>query len=416
MRLGDLKTYEFVEKWKGILSRPSDDEGARAMLWDYRPICGGLLYEDASLVEAVVEILKANVRDWARRKTSVYSGGGVVSKEDLAGGSWWVGDISSESMPMATSGTTTGTPFRYLRWEPFLYFIEAENHYDLIMDEFGVRQNPSILNLFNSDMYDRERLVTVRGDSKNFMDHHGLSRRASVHYANFSMMESDRASYFDGLLSHMSENRIDVLFAPGSAINSLCDAMKRLDLKRRICGLVSNSNERMLPEDKEFLLDGRCDHVCDHMRSWDGGATFFTCRLGTYHLMDNLSWCEDVEGRLVSTDYFNLASPFVRYWNGDYCRIEDSWRRCGCGRLYRPFSFLESRPFSLKGFCIRDLKTRIGELSLGCVKQVRCGINTIDVVSSEDIPEDKRRAIEAVTDRFKFRFLVEPARPPKGPE
>jgi phenylacetate-coenzyme A ligase PaaK-like adenylate-forming protein len=320
---------------------------------------------------------------------------------------WHVASVSQESARMATSGTTTGTPFRYLRWEPSLMTIEAENHYDLILDEFFVRENPHILNLFNSVMYDPSKLVTVRSDSTNFMDHHGARRRAKVHYANFAMMERDRRIYLSFIVKYLMSNEVDVVFAPGSTINAMCDIMRSHGVSAKLCHLVSNTNERMLRTDRVFLLGGRSTWVCDHMRSWDGGATFFTCRHGTYHLMDNLSWVEEVEGRLVSTDYFNLASPFLRYWNGDFCSLEDSYRRCGCGRLFRPFKFLESRPFSMKGLRILDLRKKIDELSISGIKRVICGLNTVDVVSSEKISYENMMAIKAVAENFDFRFLVE---------
>ena len=154
-------------------------------------------------------------------------------------------------------------------------------------------------------------------------------------------------------------------------------------------------------------MEGRADHVCDHMRCWDGGATFFTCKYKNYHLLDNLSWCEEADGKLISTDYFSIPSPFVRYWNGDMCSISKSYKRCECGRLYREFEFLENRPFSMKGTCLQDLKCRIAKINSKCIKQVRCGLNTIDIISSEEIPEGQRGEISKITDIFEFRFIVE---------
>lgn len=400
-----------TQSLKSFLKRWADSHlPSKDLLLEYAPICGGLMFEDEALVRDVTSLLLRNIESWARSNSSVYGEREFeyMTRGDLMNPSLWhVSSVSHESARMATSGTTSGTPFRYLRWDPALMTIEAENHYDLVLDEFFVRDEPSILNLFNSVMYDPSRLVTVRSDSNNFMDHHGSRRRASVHYANFALMEKDRRAYMGFIVGYLMSNEIDVLFAPGSTINTICEIMRSHNVSQRICHLVSNTNERMLRSDRTFLLGGRSTWVCDHMRSWDGGATFFTCRHGTYHLMDNLSWVEEMDGRLVSTDYFNLASPFLRYWNGDHCSLEDSYRRCGCGRLYRPFRFLESRPFSLKGLCILDLRKKIDSLSISCVKQVLCGLNTIDIVSSEKISDENMRAIEAVAENFKFRFLVE---------
>lgn len=400
-----------TQNLKNFLARWSDSHlPSKELLLEYTPICGSLMFEDEELVRGVTSLLFRNIESWARSNSRVYGEREFefMTRENLMNPSLWhVPSVSHESARMATSGTTNGTPFRYLRWEPSLMTIEAENHYDLILDEFFVREEPHILNLFNSVMYDPSRLVTVRSDSANFMDHHGARRRASVHYCNFALMEKDRQAYMRFIVGYLMSNEIDVVFAPGSTINGMCEIMSSNNVSQRLCHLVSNTNERMLRSDRVFLLRGRSTWVCDHMRAWDGGATFFTCRHGTYHLMDNLSWVEEVEGRLVSTDYFNLASPFLRYWNGDNCSMEDSYRRCGCGRLYRPFRFLESRPFAMKGLRILDLRKKIDELSISGIKRVVCGLNTVDIVSSEKISDENMRAIEAVAEKFEFRFLVE---------
>ena len=100
------------------------------------------------------------------------------------------------------------------------------------------------------------------------------------------------------------------------------------------------------------------------MRCWDGGATFFTCKFGTYHLLDNITYHKSIDNKLVTTDYFSLAAPFVNYWNGDICSIENEYLRCECGRLYRPFKMLENRPFALKGSVkLTSIKQQISQLS-----------------------------------------------------
>jgi len=394
---------EFLFKWKS-LPLPSKE-----ILYDYKPICRNLLYEDESLVRETTEILRKNIEEWAIAFSPVYSKRiDFVSKENLEDkDAWYVRSVTHETQPMASSGSTNGTPFRYLRWEPFLYFIEGSNHYDLVMDEFNISEHPKILYLFNSNKYDGSKLVTVRDDSTNFMEHHGTSRKAEVHYVNFKMLKENQSEFFGNISSYLESGEIDVIFAPGPSINSLCHHISKRNIKNTICRLVSNTNERLLPEDAAFLLGGVSDHVCDHMRCWDGGASFFTCIHRNYHLMDNLSWCEEIEGRLISTDYFSIPSPFIRYWNGDRCRLADSYQRCECGRLYREFEFLENRPFSLKGACINELRRTIEKINSKSIKQVRCGLNTIDIISSEEISEFDKGEVLKTTDKFEFRFIVE---------
>jgi len=385
---------------------------SKQMLYDYKPICKNLLFEEEWLVVEVLRLLKMNITLWAKSNSPIYSTGkDIVSKQDLLDKSlWYVNGFENEIGYMATSGSTTGEPFQYLRWDPFLYFIEAENHYDMILEEFEISENPKILFFFNSPMFDPQQKVTVRSDSENFMDHHGKSRKAEVHYINFIEYTKNPTLYTSEIVSYMAKNPMDVIFAPGPAINSICSCVKKIPNrfgKYHFCKLLSNSNEFLMKKDADFLLDGWIDNICDHMRSWDGGSTFFTCKHKRYHLLDNLSWSEDVDGMLVSTDYFSLPSPFVRYWNGDYCRISEGYSRCECGRLYRDFEFLENRPFSLKGVSLKELRKAINDLQIDGLKQVRCGLNTIDVVSSAPLPDHQRLAITNTSDKFVFRFISE---------
>ncbi len=84
---------------------------------------------------------------------------------------------------------------------------------------------------------------------------------------------------------------------------------------------------------------------CDHMRCWDGGASFFTCKAGIYHLQDELSHVFSTEnGEMASIDFFSYASPFVNYLNGDYCSVGKEYKKCDCGRWYRAFEFHNRRP------------------------------------------------------------------------
>jgi phenylacetate-coenzyme A ligase PaaK-like adenylate-forming protein len=96
--------------------------------------------------------------------------------------------------------------------------------------------------------------------------------------------------------------------------------------------------------------------VVDKMRCWDGGLSFFECREGRKHIYDELAFVEDLDGRLVSTDLFNLAHPFIRYANND-CgtyRCGD----CGCGIFGNYFT-------EFKGKQIENLLTKSGKTLSG---------------------------------------------------
>jgi len=394
---------EFIKKW-GSLSLPSKE-----LLYDYKKFCKNLLYYDQELVAQTIDLLKKNITLWAEENSIIYKNKvDYISKEVLVNKKfWYVDSIEKEFRNMSTSGSTSGKPFLYLAWKPFFEFIESNNHYDMILDEFGIRKNADVLFFFPSS-YTKNKFITVTKDDVNFVQHHGFARKTRVHYVNNETYNKNPEEFFDFLFGYLQRNKIDVFFAPGPNINSLCHFMRKLKFKGKIANLLSNSNEMLLQTDVDFLLDGKyVNNICDHMRCWDGGATFFTCKESTYHLCDNLSWSEEIDGKLITTDYFSFPSPFIKYWNGDLCKIFDKYRRCACGRLFRNFEFVESRPFSLKGLSIEKYKKEIIESGISSLKQVKCSVAQIEVVTDDDLTLDEKEKIKKILDKFNVKFTVE---------
>lgn len=399
------KIEQFIQKWK------SHSEPSAKILYDYKPICRDLLLHEEGLVQQTIDILRRNISTWADKHSEIYKTKkhlAFLGKVDLVDKSkWYVDCMRAESMPMKSSGSTTGEGFEYLRWEPFLYFIEGENHYDLVLDEYGIRDRPHIMYLFKSSFGEGSRYVNVTSESKNFMEHHGTRRTASVHYANTKFQKEKEEMFGRYLIRYLGTKNIDVIFAPGPQIKKLCSYARKENYKGKLCSLLSNSNEKLLQEDADFLLgNGLVSHICDHMRCWDGGASFFTCRDGNCHIMDNLSWCVEVDGKLVSTDYFSLTCPFVNYWNGDRCQMGDKYSRCSCGRLYRDFKFLENRPFAIKGHSINEYKRRLMEAGLTEIKQVNCGFDFIEVISNKELGEARASVVKDIFKSHKLKFKV----------
>jgi|GEM_PF-653478 len=63
----------------------------------------------------------------------------------------------------------------------------------------------------------------------------------------------------------------------------------------------------------------------------DGGACAWECerREGLHHVMER-AIIEDIDGKMIVTDLWNYAMPFVRYENGDSVKFTDE--KCSCGR------------------------------------------------------------------------------------
>lgn len=393
---------DFIKKWENNLPN-------KQVLYDYAPLCRDLLYEDEEIVRETTSLLNKNIDLWAHQKSCVYADNfnEILIKEKLLDKqNWYVDDLIEESTSMSTSGSTTGLPFSYLRWNPFFYLIEATNHYDLILDEFKIDENPSILYLFDNN-YKFEDLL-LESNTKNIIKNHGIKRNSKIYVVNTLKYKNDEETLFKKLFKYFKKNHIDVILTTGPHINSLCYYIKKFKYKYKICNLISNTNEFLLSKDANFILENKyADNICDHMRCWDGGASFFTCSHKNYHLLDNLSWCEEKENKLISTDYFSFPSPFVNYWNGDYCQIRNTYKRCECGRLYREFKFIENRPFSLKGICFKEIQDEIKKININSIKQVKCDTNQIAIVSTKELSSQEKEQISKINSKFQFIFKTE---------
>ena len=102
-----------------------------------------------------------------------------------------------------------------------------------------------------------------------------------------------------------------------------------------------NTGEKPLPEERKLVLDAGLQFN-DHMRCWDGGFTFYTCRYGHKHLVDLLFDWSIVDQELVTSDLFNAAQPFIDYKNGDKVNIRPSGD-CKCGRGKVEIEFVDRK-------------------------------------------------------------------------
>lgn len=378
---------------------------------DYLNICDKILYESKSSVSEVLELVKKNIENWALANSTVYlKSKDFYSKEDLEDKlSWYVPKLEDESFDSYTSGSTTGFHFIYRKMKSSFEKIEWDNHYDMVLDEFSIKTRPNILYFFPEHFEKNENdVLFCEKTPQPYLNSHGRSRNSIVHYANFDIYKLDPLYFFSNLFEYLSKNTIDVFFSSGPSVNSMCHYIRKLGYKNKISYLLSQTNELMIQEDARFLLENNYfDGICDHMRCWDGGASFFTCKFGNYHIMDNLSWCEEIEGKLISTDYFNFASPFIKYWNGDICSLSNNFSRCDCGRLFREFEFLENRPFSIGGVSLEDLRIKMNELNFDCISQIRCYEDSINIVTNRNLLDYEKNKIELLEPKFNFIFSVE---------
>jgi phenylacetate-coenzyme A ligase PaaK-like adenylate-forming protein len=392
----------FLNKWENS-NLPSKE-----LVFEYILIAKDLMFAKVDLIKRTTSLMSQNIKKWALKNSPVYrQDKEYFSKVDLEDKSiWYVDEIKKESQPMATSGSTSGNQFGYLRWDRFLRQIEGENHYDLILEEFEIK-NPKVANMFTTSLTKENFVYEIK--SENFMQHHGFHFNAKVYvvYKTKTYYEN-QDKYFNEVIQYFEENPVDVILTCGPMVNSLVHHIKRRGNCKKITNLLSNTCEYMFKEDANYLKENKIiSHWCDHMRCWDGGASFFTCKHGIYHLMDNLSFCEEIDGKLISTDYFSFTSPFVKYWNGDLCRIKNEYERCMCGRAFRPFLFLENRPFSIKGKCISEFQEKIKKSGIIGIKQMKCSNSHIEVVCKWELNKKEKETIISIMNGFKIDFTIE---------
>lgn len=287
-----------------------------------------------------------------------------------------------------TSGTT-GDPFEYPIWSDIYKTIEADNHYKLVATEYGLN-DPNILYMHRQEIVDNAELVT-KYKSPNPILSHGFGTAATIHHAQANnLLVSNQLEYYRQIIEYSIDNNIDIILASGGILASLAYAAYKLNCKDKICKLVSNTNSKVEYDRLEYLKrNGLIEHWCDHMRCWDGGATFFTCKHGIKHLLDGLSWCQSINNKLVSDDYFSIITPFYRYWNGDYADIDYDYQLCQCGRYYRRFELNRMRTRNLPGVEKSTIYDAICHINN--VLRIESFGNVIRVFTSSTITPDSKQ-------------------------
>ena len=374
------------------------------MLWpdskNFRPVkTKGLLYTNPKTIKSVCSELVDEVSLYAKNSCLVYKDyEGIMTKEYLsANKSLWHKPTFNDQFigSQAQTSGTTGQQFTYLIDSRYYDYLEYYYHYQAVIREF-FDHKPENIFYFMANPIPIMNQCDADGYAQEFINYpkiysHGL-RDVMVHSIFSNNLTSE---YLNKVINYVSNNHVDVMLSDGAHINALCNFIKNNGKNFKICKLLSNTNEKVMLEDLQFLKENQyIDDWCDHMKCWDGGAAFMTCKHYTYHLLDDVAYCHDIDGKLISTDYFNYASPFINYWNGDYCDVGDRYEKCECGRWYRPFKFVKTRDFGSSEIESLEVKNKISGLKIPNIKFVKIGMrNEITIVSSENISETRKDLI-----------------------
>lgn len=370
----------------------------KQFLIDYILSCETLMYQSPDFIADTVKMLCDEIKVYAWRNSDFYRKSeimGIVNKSMFK--NWHVKGFSPV-INLSTQGTTGRNPFTHRYWSDAYYLIEKEFHYGEILREFNI-ESPKILYMLFQHWYqvnDKEVVSVIK--SNNPIHSHG-SDNASTHIVNV-LPKGDRDFYFRSVFEYAHEKEIDVILTSGQMVNSFVYYAKKLGFNKKLCRLLSTTCTPVSVQDLEFLKEnGLVDDWCDHMRCWDGGATFFTCRYGTYHLMDNISYCRSEDQRLISTDYFSLSAPFVNYWNGDYAEIANEYKLCNCGRHYREFKFIRTRPFSCYGVTSDDIESALRETGIKGIF-AKCYHRHIEIVCERELNSKERASVQEKMSAF----------------
>lgn len=331
------------------------------LIESYMNICETIMYSDPSLILKVKDKIVKSIVTYAMQNCSVYQkypADQVFTRIELSNKQEWIscaiGHNSERILHQQTSGSTTGKPFNYYTDHKYFDYIQRVSEFELILKEFDLynRSSLKILNLFKHHFNPKPKdfFIKTKNYSKSRFHTYG-SDNATTFFVNWDVYISNPDNWHGQFLNFLSQHYFDIVLCSGPVINILNRYIKKHNFNHKFAFLLSHTTEYPKIQDFEDLKqNNNIDYYCDHMRCYDGGANFFTCIYGTYHLNDNLAWVsEGADHKMISTDYFNIVAPFVNYWNGDLCKIENEYKLCECGRWYRPFKMLQNRPFALKG-------------------------------------------------------------------
>ncbi len=372
-----------------------------------------LQYHAGQDIKKICRHLSHELTKYATENSPVYATHqGVISKEHLENkDKWYVKGFQAHTA--TTGGSTTGKPFHYLRWATHYNQIEGDYHYKAILDEFGLNKPINILYFMLDQTSDRSNDTLVKlYQTNNTLISHGQGQAAIIHEViKNRTYYNDYFSFYESLFRYLSHEKIDVILAPGQAIAALAWNAQRLRHTAPICKLLSNTGTKVSRADLDYLKNnGIVENWCDHMRCWDGGITFFTCRHQTYHLIDGLAWAKsDKRGRLISDDYYSLPSPFVNYWNGDYGTVGTEYDRCKCGRYYRPFDINRTRSVVMDGVTnheIRDQILKVG-VDTSWIKRAETSGAFLRLFTARSYSDSERQTIRRILPNLEVNFVTE---------
>lgn len=89
------------------------------------------------------------------------------------------------------------------------------------------------------------------------------------------------------------------------------------------------SSDETLTQRVRGMAEQMFSKVIDKMVCWDGCLGWFECNKGRKHVYDEFAIVKFIDGRMVTTDLNNEATPFFNYCNKDYGDLRTGLCECG---------------------------------------------------------------------------------------
>lgn len=301
---------------------------------------------------------------------------------------------------ISTSGSMAN-PFRYFVTKKLFYKMEIIHHYRQILMEYNLLDQPlKILRVSRiKDTRNCKKIAwkncnffykCLNPSWNNYFFSHG-SDQAVCHHFQYHPRQTHEFCNF--LLSVFEKQNFDIFLTAFSFVSMFLNVIQK---PVKICHLLSNICEAPNQNHvKKLIENNQIDFFCDHMRCWDGGFGFYTCKHNVKHIYEPYIDSKTVDGKILSTDYFNFNSSFIDYWNNDTGTIEEKWLLCECKKWYRPFVFQSNRvSFNLKKISSIELHDEISKLDNTI--QAVCYKNFVNIITVNELSQQEKNRLMSV--------------------
>jgi phenylacetate-CoA ligase len=142
-----------------------------------------------------------------------------------------------------------------------------------------------------------------------------------------------------GYANAMERYNVKAIVGYPSAVYLLAKTCLNLGIKLKLRSALTSS-EMLTDSMRTTIADAFKCKVFDFYGSAERVCYIFTCEQGKYHVIPEygltelipVNGSEDGKCKIVSTGFWNMAMPFIRYDTGD--TVVKSNARCRCGRVY----------------------------------------------------------------------------------